>query len=317
MMVAVTLMQPLGQVVAAAVGLIVLVTLGKRRGLNTLTESTEDHEAAAAIVDQIWRIVIGVGAFPAFVAIAFRLTIPESPRFTIDVSHDGKQALKANQEFWGWPIEDNYEDMDDNFEDMENPDAGGEVENVPNAGPHQPTSGCGRSEESNPFSPSELKQYFITEGNWRYLAGCSISWFCLDVAFYGLGIGNPRVIAQIWSSSRVTNTTNVPEWQNPSDPGLSIYDTLYQDSVHYIITISIGSLLGSLVLIKAIDYIPRKAVLAWSFCGLFALFAVVGGAYSTVVYTGQHALIITLYALLQLLFNLGPNTLIFLVSAII
>jgi PHS family inorganic phosphate transporter-like MFS transporter len=71
------------------------------------------------------------------------------------------------------------------------------------------------------------------------------------------------------------------------------------------------------VLIKAIDYIPRKAVLAWSFFGLFALFAIVGGAYSTVVYTDQHALVITLYALLQLLFNLGPNALIFLVSATI
>jgi PHS family inorganic phosphate transporter-like MFS transporter len=204
MTVAVTLMQPLGQVAVAAVGLTVLVTLGKRRGLNMLTESTEDHEAAAAIVNQIWRIAIGVGAFPAFVAIAFRLTIPESPRFTIEVSHDGKQALKANQEYLGEPIEDNYEDIDYT-------DTSGEAENVPNASPHQPTSGRGRCQESNPFSPSELKQYFITEGNWCYLAGCSISWFCLHVAFYGLGIGNPRVIAQIWASSRVTNTTDVPE----------------------------------------------------------------------------------------------------------
>jgi len=112
MMVAVTLMQPLGQVAAAAVGLTVLTTLGKRRGLESLSESLHDHEVAAAIIDRIWRIVIGVGAIPAFLAIIARVTIPESPRFTLDVSHDGKQALKANQEYLGKRIFDNYDEPD-------------------------------------------------------------------------------------------------------------------------------------------------------------------------------------------------------------
>jgi PHS family inorganic phosphate transporter-like MFS transporter len=411
MMVAITLMQQLGQLAAAAVGLTVLTTLGKGRGLESLTESADDHKAAAAIIDRIWRIVIGVGAIPAFLAIVARLTIPESPRFTLDVSHDGKQALKANQEYLGQPIFDDYDDIVLDFEGSSvhssiaaaptgktlpfgsPPRAPSilEIQNVPTIGNdtagesyqlkklngpivHQGNGDIGVADKftevneigeakeayihvngrprsrsrsrprsvspvsqswahddngdqnpfdeeppampknPHPFSRRELKKYFGTEGNWRKLAGVSICWCCLDVAFYGLGIGNPRVVAQIWASSRASdNNAGLPMWGNPADPTLSIYNVLYQDSLHYIITISLGSLLGSVVLLKAIDYIPRKAVLAWSFLALGITFAIVGGIYSTVVYTNLHAFLITFYALLQLLFNLGPNTIIFLV----
>jgi PHS family inorganic phosphate transporter-like MFS transporter len=399
MMVAITLMQPLGQVAAAAVGLTVLTTLGKRRGLESLTESPDDHNAAAAIIDRIWRIVIGVGAIPAFLAIVARLTIPESPRFTLDVSHDGKQALKANQEYLGQPIFDDYDDIVVDFEgssfhssiaapptgrtlppgsppkapsileiqsvptigndtagesyQLKNFDGNGDVgvadeftevneigevketyihvNDRPRSRSVSPLSQS-RAHDDNgeqnpfdeepsampkdphPFSRRELKKYFGTEGNWRQLAGVSTCWCCLDVAFYGLGIGNPRVVAQIWASSRASdNNAGLPIWGNPADPTLSIYNVLYQDSLYYIITISLGSLLGSIVLLKAIDYVPRKAVLAWSFLALGITFAIVGGIYSTVVYTKLHAFLITFYALLQLLFNLGPNTIIFLV----
>lgn len=406
MIVAITLMQPLGQVAAAAVGLTALTTLGKRRGLESLTESPEDHKAAAAIIDRIWRIVIGVGAIPAFLAIIARLTIPESPRFTLDVSHDGKQALKANQEYLGQPIFDDYDDIVLDFEgssvhgSIAAPPAGRtlppgspprapsilEIQNVSTIGNdtaeesyqlenyvgpilHEGNGDAGVADKStevdgieeakeayvhvngrprsrsdsrlsrsraqddngdrnpfdeeppatpkdpHPFSCRELKKYFVTEGNWRQLSGVSICWCCLDVAFYGLGIGNPRVVAQIWASSLASdNNAGLPMWGNPTDPALSIYNVLYQDSLHYIITISLGSLLGSIVILKAIDYVPRKAVLAWSFLALGITFAIVGGIYSTVVYTNLHAFLITFYAILQLLFNLGPNTIIFLVS---
>lgn len=403
-MVAITLMQPLGQVAAAAVGLTVLTTLGKRRGLELFTETPDDHKDAAAIIDSIWRIVIGVGAIPAFLAIAARLTIPESPRFTLDVSLDGRQALKANQEYLGEPVFDEYIVLD--FEggsihnsappsltgrmhpprpppplNADNISAFGddsiEVESyqlrildqtITNQGngdlgeaydptdahekgqtdgsqnlpighpssrsipPHNRAEGHDNDEEQNPFdelpredpkdnhpfSRAELYQYFIAEGNWRQLAGCSICWFCLDFAFYGLGINNPRVVADIWASSHVSNNSSgSPMWANPADPALSIYNALYQDSLHYIITISIGSLLGSIVLLKAIDYIPRKSVLAWSFVVLGVTFAIMGGIYATVAYTDLHAFLIVFYALLQLLFNLGPNTIIFLVSSLV
>ena len=43
-------------------------------------------------LDQIWRLIIGLGCIPAAVAIYFRLTIPETPRFTMDIERNIKQA---------------------------------------------------------------------------------------------------------------------------------------------------------------------------------------------------------------------------------
>ena len=92
MLAAVLLMQPLGQLMAQLVGLFVLLGIGGTNGLPRMNDP-KDHEAAAAIVDRIWRCVIGVGAFPALVAIVFRLSIPESPRFTLDVQKNPGQAI--------------------------------------------------------------------------------------------------------------------------------------------------------------------------------------------------------------------------------
>lgn len=166
-----------------------------------------------------------------------------------------------------------------------------------------------RDQNPGPAAPRPgWKIYFIDEGNITYLFGASLCWFSLDFAFCGLGINNPRVIAQIWASEHITNTTaahHTPVWGNPSQPDLSIYDVLKQDGVRSIITVSIGSLLGSIIIIKMIDFVSRKAWLAWSFVGMAVLFGVVGGSYFSVAGTDMHALTITLYVFSQLLFNLG------------
>ena len=157
----------------------------------------------------------------------------------------------------------------------------------------------------DPFSRAELKRYFWTEGNYRTLAGTALTWFLLDLAFYGLGINNPRTIARLWSSQRVDAVADLPSWANPADAGAGIYETLRLDGVRAIITDAAGSLVGSALLIKAINYVPRRAWLIWSFAGMGVLFAVIGGSYFKAVDTDLHALTITLYVLVQLLFNLG------------
>ena len=94
-MAAVFLMQPLGQLLASVVGLAVLPTVGRSEGLDTQT----DHSAAATTVNRIWRYIIGVGTILALVAILFRLTIPESRRYTLDVDHDGARVLKDTEDY--------------------------------------------------------------------------------------------------------------------------------------------------------------------------------------------------------------------------
>jgi PHS family inorganic phosphate transporter-like MFS transporter len=338
MMAAVFMMQPLGQLMASVVGLAVIMTVG--RNLPHPATSPEDYTAGTKTVDQIWRIVIGVGAFPALVAIAFRLTIPESPRYTLDVDHDGARALRDTQKYYNIrasiheSIANGYTDdvegdaglqqmpraaTDDGEVVNDNDDDSMEIVDIGEAANSQHEDEAGEKQAMpDPFSYSELRRFFWEEGNIKYLVGTSLAWFLLDFAFLGLGINNPKVIAELWAYTTPAQQVDAAKplsWVNPSAPNQTIYEVLRLDAIQSIITISVGSLLGSAILIKVINYIPRKSWLAWSFVGLAVLFAIVGGTYSTAKDSNLHALTITLYVLSQLLFNLGPNGLTFILPA--
>ncbi len=57
------------------------------------------HDAQATI-DFMWRLFIGLGVVPAVIALYFRLTIPETPRFTMDVKRNlDKAAAIIRAEF--------------------------------------------------------------------------------------------------------------------------------------------------------------------------------------------------------------------------
>ena len=43
-------------------------------------------------LDYCWRVLIGLGCVPGVIALYFRLTIPETPRFTMDVDRDVQRA---------------------------------------------------------------------------------------------------------------------------------------------------------------------------------------------------------------------------------
>ena len=47
----------------------------------------------------MWRILIGLGCVPACVALYFRLTIPETPRFTMDIERNVNQAAQDVDNF--------------------------------------------------------------------------------------------------------------------------------------------------------------------------------------------------------------------------
>ena len=43
-------------------------------------------------LDYVWRIIVGIGALPGLVAIYYRLTIPETPRYTMEIKGDIKKG---------------------------------------------------------------------------------------------------------------------------------------------------------------------------------------------------------------------------------
>ncbi|OXV07485.1 hypothetical protein Egran_04750 [Elaphomyces granulatus] len=287
MMAAVFLMQPVGQLMAQLVGIWVLLGLNNRYQFQDRT----DLDYCRPIVDKLWRWVAGVGAIPCIFAIAFRWTITD-PDY-----HYGR------------------------LQDIELSDAEGLDGTVIEVDEPLPIQ----------FSWDDIKQYFIIEGNWHYLAGTSICWFILDFAFYGLSVNSPRNIATLWSQSDTVLNIPIPDWiSDPSSVNSSssanssssvvpsypaIYQVLMQNGKQSILTVSIGSLIGSLIIIKTINYFPRKTIFAWSFLLVAVLLLITGGTYLATFQTGQHAITIVLYGLCQLFFNLGPNTLAFIIPA--
>lgn len=123
-------------------------------------------------------------------------------------------------------------------------------------------------------------------------------------------MNNPRTLASLWASKPNAPLYNVPSW-NPdyTQPNAAIYEAIRKNLERSMITISIGSILGSLIMIKVINYIPRKKMLAWSFLWLAVLLAATGGAFLRVFHTDFHAVTIMLYAICELSFNLGNRSL--------
>ncbi|KAG8975756.1 Inorganic phosphate transporter pho84, partial [Tulasnella sp. 427] len=113
-------------------------------------------------VDYMWRIVIGIGMIPGLLAIYSRMTIPESPRFTMDVERNLDQA-ESDADFVKFGKFDIIEDR------------------VP------------RRVEVPTASRRDFITYFSKWPNLAPLIGCAYSWFALDFAFYGLGL-NPSII---------------------------------------------------------------------------------------------------------------------------
>ena len=74
---------------ASLIGFFVL--MGFRNSFHSLSASSDDPGLKMAI-DRTWRLLLGLGCIPAAIALYFRLTIPETPRYTMDIERNVKQV---------------------------------------------------------------------------------------------------------------------------------------------------------------------------------------------------------------------------------
>jgi PHS family inorganic phosphate transporter-like MFS transporter len=303
MMAAVFFMQPLGQLAAQVVGL--LVTFGTNKQMDLQKHCIDPkNDICVSGIDRIWRIVTGVGAGPALLAIIFRFLIWDSGLYDLEVKKETPRAFRNTQRV--------YRNVRTNI--------------YPTPGHHNGHLNAkeGDAPMSLQFSKRDLHRYFIAEGNWKTLAGASICWFLLDFAFFGIGMGNPRTIAKIfatWDSKAKIPTP--PSWNtNPTDslnPAIlisnaTIYDSLVRNPIQSMETVSVASILGSLAFILVVNYVPRREWLIYSFVSQAILFIVTGGSFYAVFHRENHAVTVCLVAICHFLFNFGANTLTFMVS---
>lgn len=99
--------QAVGQTIAQALSIAFIAAWQSRIEKNKPT--CQDDDCIRAI-DSLWRLVIGLGAVPAAVALAFRYAIPESPRYQMDVLRAVDLTLDDITDYFG------VEDYDGNPE---------------------------------------------------------------------------------------------------------------------------------------------------------------------------------------------------------
>lgn len=161
----------------------------------------------------------------------------------------------------------------------------------------------------------DAKDFFITQGNWQPLLGTSLSWLFLDFAFYGLGLSSPEIVRHIWKNPVEDGPTGSSS-RRADDPSVStpsVFESLRDNSLHTLIMVSIGAVIGGAAMIKIIRYASPKVIQFWGFLVLFLLFIVTGSAWTKLLDVSRSGLIV-LYVLSQIAFNLGPNVTTFIVS---
>lgn len=132
-------------------------------------------------IDQIWRWVVGLSLIPAFLASVLRLTIPESPRYTLDVNDNIAKAFDESNRF-------NNANLEPEWVRQANRDIVSDSINSDNTfDPSKPkmVAEIFTTEEASVLdidqSQIQAHKYFIIDGNWRILLGTSLAWFLLDI----------------------------------------------------------------------------------------------------------------------------------------
>ncbi|OTA65345.1 MFS general substrate transporter [Hypoxylon sp. EC38] len=288
MMAAVFLMQSVGQVAAYALHLAILRGISKSYGLSP-EETNSDN--ASKVIDIVWRTTIGIGAVPALISLFLRRIIPETPHYLVEKRELANAVAAVSHVL---PLDATLQPTDPN--NLMSPQS-----LLERAATNSKKSRKGKWGSIIEYI-REIKEHLAERGRWRALLGVMVAWWILDLAYYGLGLDNPKIISTILLSEnppeKILFTSEAvcdnATWRSdPAQLNITIYDMLQQDSIRNIMTISSRALPRSIIILLAIDYLPRTTWMGWMFVALAAIFAVNGGTLFITFETNMYALTVT------------------------
>jgi PHS family inorganic phosphate transporter-like MFS transporter len=157
---AVFAMQGFGQLGGALV-MLCLVS-GFKNKINKAGDYASCHGECQIAVDRMWRALIGIGIVPACIALYFRLTIPETPRYTFDVARDVEKANEDTKQYLSGKHGDGNPDE---LMQVAARKQGGAQLDVPKA------------------SFKDFFRFYSKLRNGKILFGTAMSWLVLDVSF--------------------------------------------------------------------------------------------------------------------------------------
>jgi PHS family inorganic phosphate transporter-like MFS transporter len=132
----------------------------------------------------------------------------------------------------------------------------------------------------------DFAHYYSQWKHFKILLGAAGSWFCLDVAFYGLGLNTATVLTAINYAT-----------------GNNVYKLLYNLGAGNAILVCAGAIPGYWVSVALVDIVGRKPIQLMGFIILTLLFLVWGFDY---FHISSHAMF-AIYVLSQFFFNFGTS----------
>ncbi|KAF8937331.1 major facilitator superfamily domain-containing protein [Dissophora ornata] len=252
-------MQGIGNLMASVVTLIVLAIF------KDAIISDVDN------LDIVWRICIGVGCIPAVSTIYLRLTMPESPRYAMDVENDVEKANLAV--------------------------ARATATNVGNT-----TSAADIVANQTAVAEAKAKRnhnrtfidYFSRWENLKILIGTSVTWFLLDIAFYGISLNQSYVLNAMGFVGDGT-----------------VFDNLWRTTLGNLTVSCLGFVPGYWFTVFLIEKMGRKRIQFMGFGMLTILFTILAAAFEPLKKIVP--LFVAIFTLAQFFFNFGPNTTTFVV----
>jgi len=162
MIAAVFAMQGVGIFLAALIAVIIML----------IFRSSIEHDQF--MLDYVWRLIVGFGCIPACIALYYRLTIPESPRYTADVEQNINKAIHHTRQMI---YKENVQIEEKSINQKEKPNTW-----------------------------KDFREYFFGKWkNFKILFATCICWFLLDIAFYGLTLNQSMILDIVVPHKNITN----------------------------------------------------------------------------------------------------------------
>ena len=224
-------------------------------------------------LENVWRLIIAFGTIPCLAAIYFRLTIPETPRYTMQVKNNIDKGVN----------DVNY------LKTGKKTNVANLISNI-------------LQNDTNKSSFREFRKYFSQWKNLKLLIGTSVCWFALDVGFYGATFSTYNILESIGygGSFEISNiSTNISS-------NTHNYEVLYKNAVGYLIIDLMGLIPGYWLTVALIDKLGRKNIQIIGFVFLGVISLILGVAFNTLTTNSVEAFIF-LFTLLQFFQNFGPN----------
>ncbi|KDN36081.1 hypothetical protein RSAG8_11103, partial [Rhizoctonia solani AG-8 WAC10335] len=221
-------------------------------------------------VDAVWRIIVGLSLIPAFCTLYQRFVMPESDRFNKTRSPEVDESQKDDAEKKETQIKDRV----------------------------QSKSPSDRSSVSAPQAQiaevkkkAQIREFLLYISEWhhaRMLIGTALSWFLVDIAFYGINL----------------NTNVVPQQIGFDGSGNNTWHKLFRIATGNLVITALGFVPGYYVSVLTVEYLGRKFIQIMGFVMSSLFIAILAGKF----YTLSPAAFIICFAFMQLFFNFGANT---------